>query len=675
LALLLGGVQGCSCDGNPGAGNGDAGGDDQGVNTDGNPGAGDGSMVACISDLSSITLSPANSNVALDGTGAAPITFTATGMFSDGHSATLDPTQLAWSATRGDDTPPGMIANGVFQPNPSAGGTVTITVSDGCGHSGSTTVSFTLSVSIGTPSNPASWTGTPISTGTLPTVVYPSDQTRFPRNIYRTLFQWRIGGAYTQFRLTFTGPGSTVTVYTDGTHALCAGKTPAAGCWEADETAWSYIAASNAGQTVTWTVDALDTTTATPTVRRAAPITLGFSKRDVAGAIFYWSTTSAGVRRANISAAVPEDYITGKPATTYTNPTNTVQCVACHTVSRDGKYLLAPVQASSGQSLWITQVTPTPPPTPLVTSIANTGGHGFATISPDDVTVVASWNGKLWPVDRATGVASPNIALGALMNGTMPDWSPDNTQLVFSTGSGDGPSGASLAVIPYNNGTWGAARSIVAANTLSNLFPSFSPDGKWIAYSRGKGGHGDLTAQLNVVAQDGTGPIQLTNADCMVNNTNTMNAVPPKNTSCLTENNQPTWAPPGDLYWVAFNSQRAYGVVTQPGTQQIWVAAVDPNKLGGGMDPSYPAFRLQFQGLNENNHRAFWTMDIRDNLPADGGVPPDMSMPPGDMAHMCIANGATCDPVNDTCCGSASGYVCDTQDNGVTYTCFQPPIP
>jgi hypothetical protein len=131
-----------------------------------------------------------------------------------------------------------------------------------------------------------------------------------------------------------------------------------------------------------------------------------------------------------------------------------------------------------------------------------------------------------------------------------------------------------------------------------------------------------------------------------------------------TENNQPTWAPPGDLYWVAFNSQREYGVVTKEGTQQIWVAAVDPSKLGGTIDPSYPAFRLQFQGLTENNHRAFWTLDVRDT--PDGGV--DMAQPVTDMAHACKTAGASCDPVNDCC---PTGYLCDSTDNGATYSCQQ----
>ena len=139
--------------------------------------------------------------------------------------------------------------------------------------------------------------------GPFPQIVYPSSETRFPRNIYRTLFQWRTQGM-TQFRLSFVGAGTRVTVYSDGTHADCA-MIAGAGCWEADEESWFLISYGNAGETVQVTVDGLDATTQPPTVRRSAAITIGFSKQDVLGAIFYWSTTSAGIRRANIAAARP----------------------------------------------------------------------------------------------------------------------------------------------------------------------------------------------------------------------------------------------------------------------------------------------------------------------------------------------------------------------------------
>jgi hypothetical protein len=554
---------------------------------------------------------------------------------------------------------------------------------------------------VGTPSAPGAWSGTAVTTGTVPTIVYPSNETRFPRNIYRTLFQWKAQGM-TQFRLKFDGPGTHVTVYSDGKHADCA-KSTDAGCWEADEESWFLISYGNAGQTVIVTIDGLDTSTQPPTVRRAKSITIGFSKQDVTGAIFYWSTTSAGIRRANIAASAPEDYITGKPSTTYANPADSVKCVACHVVSRDGKYLVAPVDAMSGQSIWVTEVTKDAPPHPLVKSIANTKGHGFATISPDNATVIAAFGGKMWTVDRATGAYGADLPLGSLQ-GTHPDWSPDGKQVVFATGAGDGPKGASLATIPFANGQWGTPKVIVdgatnngtagaattgAAGTgggmmpmggmkpmggmmpmggmtggmmggATNLFPMHSPDGKWIAYSRGqRGDHGDLTYQLWTVGAAGGSPVELVNANRVVSN---------QLTDGTHENAQPTWAPPGDYHWVAFNSVREYGVVLPKGTQQIWVAAIDPAKLAqGGVDPSFPAFRLQFQGLNEDNHRAYWTLDVRYT------DPPVVNPPSYPDAGACVADYATCDQSKDRCCGAGSR--CDSMDDGQTYKCAPYVIP
>ncbi len=520
-------------------------------------------------------------------------------------------------------------------------------------------------VTLGTPTNAGDWGGTPVATGNVPAIVYPSNQTRFPRNIWRTLFQWKAQG-FTQFRLKLDGPVSKVTVYTDGKHAQCT-KVGSA-CWEADEKAWGYIAGANAGQTVTWTVDGLDASTTPPTVRRSAPITIGFSKQDVEGAIFYWSTTSAGIRRANISAATPEDYMTGKPSTTYTNPNDQVKCVACHVVSRDGKYMVAPVDAMSGGGLWITEVTRAAPPTPLIKNVPQTKGHGFATISPDDANVVAAWGGKMWMLDRATGANKGDLPLGAV-TGTHPDWSPDGSQVVFATGKDDSPAGASLMTIPWAGGKWGTPAMLLQGSGMmrmpkpmmgvppppggSNLFPMHAPDGKWIAFSRGKGGHGDMTAQLWVIGAKGGTPVELVNANRVVSNAMG---------DGQTENNQPTWAPPGDYHWVAFNSQREYGVVLPKGTQQIWVAAIDPAKLGTAQDPSFPAFRLQFQGLDEDNHRAFWTLDVRDPPKTTPVQPPT---PDGGVA--CYPANGPCDPASATRC--CDGQRCDSANGGMTWTC------
>src|SRR5205823_2994067 len=133
-------------------------------------------------------------------------------------------------------------------------------------------------------------------------------------------------------------------------------------------------------------------------------------------------------------------------------------------------------------------------------------------------------------VDLPVGGAKPQLLA------TQPDWSPDNTQLVFATGSGDAPAGASIALLPYlGNDTWGMPKVLQAPPTgLSNTSPMFSPDGKWIAYGKGKGGHSDLSEQLMLLNAAGGAPIELIAANRTVNNGTTLGQH---------QNGQPTWAP------------------------------------------------------------------------------------------------------------------------------------
>jgi hypothetical protein len=192
----------------------------------------------------------------------------------------------------------------------------------------------------------------------------------------------------------------------------------------------------------------------------------------------------------------------------------------------------------------------------------------------------------------------------------------------------------------------------------------FSPTGEWIAFSQGKGGHGDNEAQLFVVPSNEPSPIELVRANRVTSN---------EMTDGQYQNSQPTWAPPGDYHWIAFNSKREYGVITEAGTQQIWVAAVDPSAIGTGEDPSFPAFRVPFQGLDENNHRAYWTLDVTEGEGGGGaggsGAGGSGQGGDGGSGTGCseiLGAGDPCEPVNDCC---ETGSLCDTTDDGATYEC------
>jgi hypothetical protein len=629
-----------------GDGGADAGADGGGLLPDGGP-------IACLEGLTAVSLAPANSTVEVDATAPAPITFHATGSFSTGSRDITH--AVSWSVTRDDDTPPGTISDGVYQPTAGSGGKVTVHATEGC-QPGQTDVSLHLATTFQDP-GPATtgrFDGGVVTSGAaVPTFVYPNDQTRFPRNIYKVLFQWKKNGD-DFFKLTFAGPYSQTVVYTDGNDAACAAVT-GAGCWQADATSWAAIAGSNAGELTNVTLEGV--APSDPNVYRAPDLHLGFSRRDVRGAIFYWSTDSAGIRRASVSDAQPEPYVVAKPTATTLGDGSTVKCVACHTVSRSGKKIVAGTQTSTATGEFVYDVTDSPPPTVVLTNQLSTQNKGFGTFSPDDSRVVATTGNTLAEFNASSGAHLANLSPVAATN---PDWSPAGDLLAYSSKAGDSPKSADLMVLDYlGNDTWGSTpRTLVPAAGLTNLFPSFSPDGQYIAYSRGNGGHSDSTYDLYLISADGGTPVHLMNANHAINND-------PALTTGSFENNMPTWAPSGDLLWVAFNSARPYGLLTAAGTrQQIWVTAIDPAKLGTGEDPSYPAFRFAFQDLSENNHRAFWSEDVR--FPPDAGIPDAGPADAGTQdAGVCVAYGQACDQAVNNCC---AGLVCDLPFDGGTQT-------
>ena len=74
---------------------------------------------------------------------------------------------------------------------------------------------------------------------------------------------------------------------------------------------------------------------------------------------------------------------------------------------------------------------------------------------------------------------SKRLALPIALSATHPDWSPDGKRIVFGM---EGPTAASIATIAAD-GT--GLRNLTPTGFQGQ--PSFSPDGKWIAYERDRG--------------------------------------------------------------------------------------------------------------------------------------------------------------------------------------------
>ena len=532
------------------------------------------------------------------------------------------------------------------------------------------------------------FSGATADTSTSPTLVYPTSGTMFPPNMADILFQWRVTTGNV-FWLHFAGTDPsfpTLDVYTDGRNATCDEAATGGQCWESGETdlmCYLGMAADRGldlGTDVLLTIESMDSTQ--PGTKHVSPqYTLHVAKTDITGAVYYWSTTSQGIRRAIFNSPIPPDggpvtpprpidYITNAvyPPTTLDA---TDRCAACHTLSHDGTKLAV---ALFGDVLGIIDVVPMVPP-PITLGPASQGfggpyiGSSWSSFSYDSTKIITASTGVMTVRDVATGNPIGQdggvVGLPAETTGSMPQWSPDGQHLVFASTPADSPPnvsygrhlyGSSIALMTANGDGFDSYQ-IVAPSTQTNCQavldgglpdpayaagaretyanPMFSWDNKWLVFS-----HADCESEEDPTAALVLTPVQPNAPQNHLVQANTQEG--DHQVSDVT-NGMPVWGPTNDprITWIAFTTTRDYGVVLTQGSKigadlsppfqgwqvrQLWIAAVDLTKLASGdptaIDPSYPAFRFSAQDLTENNHRPFWTVDT---LPTwNNGSPPQV---------------------------------------------------
>jgi hypothetical protein len=555
--------------------------------------------------LMSIEVQPPDATIAIDnGAGAAPLAYTAIGHYSDGKTQ-----QLADATFALDDVGQriGALSGTQFTASGGVAGTGHV-LAQSQGKTGMTGVTVTvhkITLGPGVPPDAPGKVGGPAAPGALsPVVVYPLDGALMPVSVASPDVQWE-GTAQTGdlFHVKLVAGGATV----ESIVVNAAGFT---WDWMPSSADWSLLSSSAGTQPVSVTVDHWD---AQSGLQGSNPIKVQLAAANVRGAIYYWDLSEGKLQRIDDTGR--NLAISNPPA----NPMDaTNHCVACHTISRDGRYLAGELWGGSLSGAVFDFANPSvamgnPAPTmaPLNSYISL-----FSTFNPDATRLMINKDTSLAVVDPKTGAAITTAGTPLpTTKAAHPSWSPDGSLVAFinnvdGTWAVDYTTG-DLQVIPASAGdTFGAPMTLVANSTGDPAFkapswPSFTPDSQWIAYAAGTNSRGRnaigmppvetvFPGTLFMVSRAGGAPTKLDGA-------------------CSAKLNcyLPSFSPydSGGYFWLVFYSVRDYGNA-QAGTKgtqrrQMWVTAIDKSKLGSG-DPSSTPYWLPAQDPKTENMSAFW---------------------------------------------------------------------
>ena len=543
------------------------------------------------SPYASIEIAPLDSVLTVDLNASSPTAnFTATGVYPDGRRAPI--VNGVWNYSRIDaaafpDNKPTLVPTGFV----GGRGEVKFTYLN---QSATTSATVKLRMVTGTPpagNVEAAFQSATADDGAMQ-LLYPYDLTVFPRGLPTPRVQWDGGGAGDLYKIRAESSTFDYTAYA---------TLPPPSRFEfpsAPADVWAKLTDSTVGAVKVsvqrWTgAIAFKAKTRTWTIAQA----------NLKGTIYY-TRLKAGdsfVRRIE----------PGKTAEPFLQKTAGVNCIACHSVSRDGSRIVASV--NGGRSPWAVYD-------------ARTGNElfrsnessGFQAISPDGSHVLwRHWNaddpfrseGELrlsrWqntPGDAVIATLSPSPTT---LNPTHPVWSPDGKKIAFSMrpkadnglnvkASSLWTSEIDLAATPP---AFANARKIVDPTAALGVvtYPSFTPDSNWLGFMRANQSRSDGSdpkGELWLGSLDGATLIRLDRA----------NGVPDVSA------NDKSWGPSfhpvasGGYFWLAFFTRRPYGNTFNGANPQVWLTAVDANPKAG-QDPSHPAFYITGQDDDSINER------------------------------------------------------------------------
>jgi hypothetical protein len=586
--------------------------------------------------LTALTISPPSASLTISGGGPAQMQqYKVTGTVN-GHQQDMT-SQVSYSTS-----PAGIVtvnSGGLVVTTGTSGGVVTVTATSGTVSATATlTVNYTfVGPDPGMTSNvptsaPGLFTTTTNDASRAPQLVYPNDGVLFPPNVSGIEIHFMPGAGNTIFEVDLLGQISSVKSY-----IRCTAPAGINGCiYLPDPGLWASVAQSNAGQgQVQLFIRGTDDNGTS--VGSSQTFHLQFSKDDIMGALYYWTTSGkTAIMRWDFGGST-------KTAVQYLTPTNTdgSTCVGCHALSSDGTKLVASAGGQNDGRLLLWNVSTNMPQQafPLMQKSQfeswSSDGTQFVGIYGD-----ANPNHKgpvnLMLFDGNTGAITQTIDLGGL-RADHPDWSKNTSgpdTIAFTSvdptapTTDQRPATGGIDFIQQTGGAWGQPQTLVPSQLGKNrYYPAIAPDGNLVIYNESTCTNGtptvgqapdkscdadtDMTATIFLTSLDGSTPVALANANGP--------GVADMGATALT-NSFPKWAPfieqldeMRQVVWLTFSSTRQYGLRSPPAPANtsettkgtlIWMVGM---VLGpGGADPSFTAFCLPFQDITTSNHIAQW---------------------------------------------------------------------
>lgn len=618
--------------------------------------------------------------------------FTALAVRRDGARVPL--LSPVWSVS--DTALASINGTGLLTPTGLAGGTLQVRL-EGAGFDGSTLraqaqVTVRVERSLLAPGVPAEIPGriagaTP-SSAAAPTLLYPLSGAWMPNNVPPPDVQWTpVGAANDVYRVRIEKADLLLTAYVLHSGASFSHD------WLVPRDLWRTVADTHPGTDTTITVDRWDA--AASQLTQSAFVRVRLTASPIAGSIYYWDLNDGRIQRIDPSQPVPmaTPAIPNPPR----NPTDANnRCVACHTISRSGRFLSGELWGG-GLTSAVFDLTSDLTRDPASTTFApGTASWLYSSFNPDDTRLAANNGAGLAILDPATGrtVVAPSALPSRVAH---PEWSPDGANIALAANiAGTWAvdfSSSDLALLPAMAGdTFGGLNILLHGADLASSpeggaaisHPTWSPDSRYLAF-----GHGTHSRSVTRDAANNPtvqpGALYLTTRDGMtrwrLDNAN--GGASARNTFWPTFSPFTTTEAGGAAQqWLAFYSTRDYGNAlagTQGrGARQLWVTAVDARPTSG-TDPSHVPYWISGQVLRTDNMAAYWaaqacrmngTTCTTSSECCSGQCRPDPMMPsrftcqPPPPAE-CRREGATCGGSGDCCSGlQCVGNVCQQPPPG-----------